>query len=60
MLVAAFSSGSVFSQDDSISTKPLEEVTVTAQKFPTKTLQTGKVLAIVTRQQLARAGGKDL
>ena len=60
MLLAAFTSGSIFSQDDSISTKPLEEVTVTAQKFPTKTLQTGKVLTIVTRQQLARAGGKDL
>src|SRR5687768_6916894 len=60
MLLAAFTSGSIFSQDDSISTKPLEEVTVTAQKFPTKTLQTGKVLTIVTRQQLERAGGKDL
>ena len=60
LLLAVFSSAFVLAQDDSISTKPLEEVTVTAQKFPTKTLQTGKVLTIVTRQQLERAGGKDL
>lgn len=47
-------------QQDSATTKALEEVTVTANKFPSKTLQTGKVLTIVTRQQLDRAGGKDL
>ena len=60
MLLATFSSGFLLAQDDSISTKPLEEVTITANKFPTKTLQTGKVLTIVNRQQLERAGGKDL
>jgi vitamin B12 transporter len=60
MLLAAIGSSSVIAQQDSISSKALEEVTVTANKFPTKTLQTGKVLTIVTRQQLERAGGKDL
>ncbi|HKH62347.1 MAG TPA: TonB-dependent receptor [Flavitalea sp.] len=60
MLLVIFSSGYLLAQDDSIFTKPLEEVTVTANKFPTKTLQTGKVLTIISRQQLERAGGKDL
>jgi len=60
MLLAAFGSSYLMAQQDSISPKALDEVTVTASKFPTKTLQTGKVLTIVTRQQLERAGGKDL
>jgi vitamin B12 transporter len=59
MLCAAFYSSHAVSQD-STSAKALDEVTVTANKFPTKTLQTGKVLTIITQQQLQRAGGKDL
>jgi vitamin B12 transporter len=59
MLLAALCSSYTFAQDTS-SSKRLEEITVTANKFPTKTSQTGKVLTIVTRQQLERAGGKDL
>lgn len=60
LLLSALGSSYVLAQQDSVSTKALEEVTVTANKFPGKTLQTGKVLTIISRQQLERAGGKDL
>ena len=60
LLLASFSSSYVLAQQDSASSTPLEEVTITANKFPSKTLQTGKVLTIIGRQQLERAGGKDL
>lgn len=60
IVIALLGSHLIFAQQDSISANVLEEVTVTANKFPGKTLQTGKVLTIVTRQQLERAGGKDL
>ena len=60
LLFAAFGSSYVVAQDDTTITKALEEVTITANKFPTKTSQTGKVLTIITQQQLERAGGKDV
>jgi vitamin B12 transporter len=42
------------------STKTLNEVVVAANKFPTKTSLTGKVVTVITREQLERSGGKDL
>lgn len=42
------------------STKQLNEVVVTANKFPIKTSLTGKVLTVVTREQLEKSAGKDL
>ena len=42
------------------STKTLNEVVVSANKFPTKTALTGKVVTVITREQLERSGGKDL
>ncbi|HMK20050.1 MAG TPA: TonB-dependent receptor [Chitinophagaceae bacterium] len=41
-------------------TSLLDEVVVTANKYPNKTSLTGKVVTIVTREQLERSGGKDL
>ena len=38
----------------------LDEVVITANKYPNKTSMTGKVVTIITREQLARSGGKDL
>lgn len=40
--------------------RDLPEVSVTANKYPARTLLTGKVMNVVTRQQLERSGGKDL
>ncbi|HEY5969510.1 MAG TPA: TonB-dependent receptor plug domain-containing protein, partial [Chitinophagaceae bacterium] len=41
-------------------TSLLDEVVVTANKYPNKTSLTGKVVTIITREQLERSGGKDL
>ena len=38
----------------------LDEVVLTANKYPTKTSLTGKVITIITREQLEKSGGKDL
>lgn len=38
----------------------LNEAVVTASKFPTKTIQTGKVVSIINAEQLAMAGERDL
>jgi vitamin B12 transporter len=45
---------------DSLVQKEMEQVVVTATKYPLKTSQTGKVITIITRQQLDAAGSKDL
>jgi len=38
----------------------LDEVILTANKYPNKTSLTGKVVTIITREQLEKSGGKDL
>ena len=38
----------------------LDEVVLTANKYPNKTSLTGKVVTIITREQLEKSGGKDL
>jgi vitamin B12 transporter len=40
--------------------KFLQDVVVTANKFPNKTSLTGKVVIVITQQDLARAGSRDL
>src|SRR5215217_8490643 len=40
--------------------KTLDEVVVTANKFPNKTSLTGKVVTVITQQDLERAGARDL
>ena len=51
-------SSQLYAQKDS--TRNLDEVFITANKFPNKTSLTGKVLTIITREQLEKSGGKDL
>jgi len=41
-------------------TASLENVTVTANKYSTKTTETGKVVITISRQQLEKAGSRDL
>ena len=41
-------------------TSLLDEVVITANKYPNKTSLTGKVVTIITKEQLERSGGKDL
>ncbi|HZF64577.1 MAG TPA: TonB-dependent receptor [Chitinophagaceae bacterium] len=46
-------------QEDT-ATKSLNEVTVTANRFPQKQLQTGKVVTIISQEVLSRSVGKTL
>jgi vitamin B12 transporter len=41
-------------------TSTLENVTVTANKYSTKTTETGKVVITITRQEIEKAGSRDL
>jgi len=41
-------------------TSVLDEVVITANKYPNKTSLTGKVVTIISKEQLERSGGKDL
>ena len=55
---AVIFSSSAAAQTDS--TKLLEDVVVSASKYPLKSTQTAKLLTVITQQELAKAGGKDL
>ena len=57
VLAAQLSFQLLWAQQD---TTLLNEAVVIASKFPTKTIQTGKVISIINAGQLAMAGGKDL
>jgi len=57
IVAAAFIGSQLTAQQD---TSLLDEVIITANKYPNKTSLTGKVVTIITREQLERSGGKDL
>ncbi|HTM91480.1 MAG TPA: TonB-dependent receptor plug domain-containing protein, partial [Flavisolibacter sp.] len=46
-----------FPQDSS---RLMNEVTLTASKYSIKTTETGKVVTIITRQEIEHAGSRDL
>ena len=45
---------------DSTKTKQLDEVVITATKYPVKLSQTGKVVTVVTHEQIEKSHGKSL
>ncbi len=55
---AVLISSQLYAQKDS--TKNLDEVVVTATKFPIKQSLTGKVVTVIDQQQLQRSSGKSL
>jgi vitamin B12 transporter len=55
---AVLFSSQLYAQKDS--TKNLDEVVITATKFPIKQSLTGKVLTVIDQQQLLRNSGKSL
>lgn len=59
VLAAILISSRLYAQD-SVKVESLEEVVVTATKYPVKTSTIGKVMTVITRQQLEQSGGKDL
>jgi vitamin B12 transporter len=56
-VAALFISSPLLAQD---STTQLNEVVVTANKYPNKTSLTGKVVTIINRQEIERAGSRNL
>ena len=56
-VAATIISSQLLAQDSS---KVLDQVTVTATKYSTKTTETGKVVTIITREQIEHAGSRDL
>lgn len=57
--VASLISSSLFAQQDTTFNQ-LDEVVVTATKFPKKASETGKVVTVIDRLSLERSPGKDL
>jgi vitamin B12 transporter len=47
-------------QQDSTKVSSLDEVVITATKFPKSQSETGKVLTVIDEEQLSRSAGKDL
>jgi vitamin B12 transporter len=50
----------IYAQEDTAMVTSLEEVVFTANKYPKKQSETGKVLTIIGRDQLQRSSGKTL
>ena len=57
-VAAVVISSQLHAQQDT--THSLEEVTVTATKYSIKTTETGKVVTVITRQDIEHAGSRDL
>ncbi|MBI3137129.1 MAG: TonB-dependent receptor [Sphingobacteriales bacterium] len=57
VLAAVMISNQLWSQQD---TTLLNEAVVTANRYPVRTSLTGKVLTVITSEQLERSGGRDL
>ena len=59
LLFALFFSMSAFSQTDSVS-KSLQEIVVTANRFPQKQINTGKILTVITKEQIEKSPNINL
>jgi len=55
-----FSVAALFFSSHLLAQDTLENLTVTANKFSTKTTETGKVVVTINRQQIEKAGSRDL
>ncbi len=60
LTLSALLMGMYVQAQDSTQSKALDEVVITATKYPKKTSETGKVITVITRAQLDRSAGKDL
>jgi vitamin B12 transporter len=58
-IVAAILIGSQVLAQDTTS-KAMDEVVITANKFPQKESGTGKLVSVITKEQIMQSGGKDL
>ena len=53
-------SNQILAQQDSIRSSALDDVVITATKFPKNVNETAKVLTVIDEEQLARSSGKDV
>lgn len=60
LAVAAFLGSITLSAQDSTKAKQLDEVVITATKFPLKQSLTGKVVTVITKEELERNNGRTL
>src|SRR6476469_4622972 len=60
VVAALITSSHLRAQSQQDSSKIMEELTLTASKFSVKTTETGKVVTIITRQDIEHAGSRDL
>jgi vitamin B12 transporter len=56
----SFAALSAFAQSDTLRGKEIDPVVVTANKYPQKQSTTGKVISVITREQLDKATGKTV
>ena len=60
LFVAALSAANYVIAQDSTKTPALDPVVVTATKYPIKLSETGKIVTVISREQVARSQGKTL
>lgn len=60
LLAALLSAGTVFAQKDTLNSKVLDEVVVTANKQEQKQSTTGKVITVITKAQIEKSTGKTV
>jgi len=59
-LVSLCSVQMALAQEDSTKATSLSEVVITATRFPQKVSETGKVISIISKEDISHAAGKDL
>jgi vitamin B12 transporter len=60
MLALCLVQGTVFAQSVKDSTRQMDEVVITANKFPQKQSSTGKVLTVITQEQIQKSAGRNI
>ena len=60
VVAAVIISSQLHAQQDSLSSHSLDEVVLTASKYPRKQTETGKVIHVINQQQIEKSIGKSL
>ncbi|HRN56178.1 MAG TPA: hypothetical protein PLL71_06985, partial [Agriterribacter sp.] len=60
MAMLLICSHGVWAQEDSTRATSLNEIVITATRFPKKVSETGKVVTVINSQDIARSDGKDM
>ena len=60
MVMLVLSSYAVWAQEDSTHATSLNEIVITATRFPKKVSETGKVVTVISKQDIERSNGKDM